>query len=496
MTNNLTDIGISRPIAAARVLGDLAPDRHSFFKKHVLINAEPTVLDSQNCRRCFLDSLRLLIRFCESITVYIPGDSELREEARTLAKRLAFRTEVDFPTSMSGLSQFDAILSIGTTARPDLPWTVINSNGWIARVSSGEKSLPSECGQWNPVGALASASLGVAEIFKRLINLKPERAGFFNGLSFSFHSYTSDASDPGPELPSSIVLECVLVGVGAIGNGIVHLLNALPITGRTWVVDQQEFRDENLTTCILIGPGDLRTPKAVLAERILDKISARGFAESIERFKQRLGTEVPPPRIVVTALDEIEPRHRAQEMWPDVVVDGAIGDFACEASVHPWGPNLSCLICDFQHQVQRAEDLQTKYSGLSPERVRDADSLVTETDIEIAPANKKEWLRTRLGKQVCSVISEAMAEMISQSSQEEGFRPSVPFTACLSSCMVVTELVRYVLKWPAVLETGFQFDSLIGPEYGRAKSHSRKPNCLCVERRDNIMKLRARRGFY
>src|SRR5690242_3789545 len=121
MRNNLADIDISRPIAAAEVLGDLAPDRHSFFKKHVLIVAEPTVPDSKNCRICLLDSLRLLIRFCERITVYIPRDPELRKEARTLAKKLAFRTEVDFPASLLGFSQYDAILCIGTNARPDLP---------------------------------------------------------------------------------------------------------------------------------------------------------------------------------------------------------------------------------------------------------------------------------------------------------------------------------------------------------------------------------------
>jgi len=83
---------------------------------------------------------------------------------------------------------FNAILSVGAETHSELPWTTINSNGWVARVSSGAIALSSVCDQANPVGALAAASLGASEIFRRFIKLVPGRAEPFDGLAFSSYA--------------------------------------------------------------------------------------------------------------------------------------------------------------------------------------------------------------------------------------------------------------------------------------------------------------------
>ena len=91
------------------------------------------------------------------------------------------------------------------------------------------------------------------------------------------------------------------------------------------------------------------------------------------------------------------------------------------------------------------------------------------------PVEKREFLRAHLGKPICSVIQEGIALKISADEQQKGFEPSVPFTACFSACMVVAEMVAHVMKWPSALAPRFQFDFLMGPQYGQELPQGRRP---------------------
>lgn len=71
--------------------------------------------------------------------------------------------------------------------------------------------------------------------------------------------------DPGPPIPVELHIDSLVVGAGAIGNGLIHLLAALPLRGRVAIVDRQVFGTENLGTCILIGPNDVGAAKAPFA---------------------------------------------------------------------------------------------------------------------------------------------------------------------------------------------------------------------------------------
>jgi molybdopterin/thiamine biosynthesis adenylyltransferase len=485
----------SRPAAAADSLGDKAPDRHRFTEKKVLLTGETSILGLENGRNCLLNSIRILTRMTRGLKIWIPEGASPREETSRLIDHISFGDKPELLSAPPDFATFDAILSVGAETHSDLPWTTINSNGWVARVSSGPAALSSVCGQSNPVGALAAASLGASEIFKRLIKLVPERAEPLDGLAFSFYSYEV-SDDPGPPLPNKIPIEIFVMGVGAIGNGVVHLLNSLPVSGAAFFVDKQKFAKENLGTCILIGPGDLDRPKAVFAAKLLEsKLTTRGFPQELAEFTATTVKELPYPKIVLNGLDEIDPRHSVQSLWPDLIIDGAIGAFSCEATIHPWDDDSSCLYCDFEPPPERSEQLESELTGLREDRLKEMNSVVTEDDVRAAPAEKRPWLSKQVGKEICSVVSEAIVEKLSQEKQKEGFQPSVPFVACLSSCMIVAELVREVLRLPRVLETGFQFDVLMGPQYGIRKAHSRKPSCICVQRKNTIELLRKKHGL-
>jgi hypothetical protein len=484
----------SRIVATAKSLGDAAPDRHSFTDKSVLLTAEPQVLTKENGRDCFLNCFRLLIRMVTRLTVHVPDGSPVLPALLLECERISHTAR---PTIVMDYNvdpaQFDAILSVGTQGCGDLPWTVVNSNGWVARVSSCGENLPEEIDQSNPIGALAAACLGVSEVFKRLVLLRPKRGGLLPATSFSFLNYCK-SDHPGPQLPANIPLDAVLIGVGAIGNGIVHLLDRLQVSGKLTIVDFQNIQSENWGTYLLLGPESFNKSKVQWAQDILkSKMTIVPQHCKVEAYVAECGKSVPFPRFVVNALDNIPARRAVQALWPDQIIDGAIGPTSCEVTLHPWPGDLSCLLCDFEEPAAPARQIQLAATGLRADRLDQPDSPITAEDVATAPSERRQWLQQQIGKSVCSVVSEGVLSELSSREHPNGFAPSAPFVACLSACMVVAELVRHVMGWPAALATGFQFDALVGPANGVFKRHARKSDCMCVTRMANIEQWRAKR---
>ena len=483
----------SRPAKAAAQLEEQALDRHRFMAKRVLLTGEPEILNSSNGRNCFLDAIGLVIRICPNITIHVPaGCEELKAVSRAFSDRVAFGPGVEYCNHVDNVGSFDAILSVGTAVNSLLPWTTINSSGWLARVSSGKRSLPGHVSVENPIGALAAASLGVGEVFKRLIRLKPERGDYLDGFSFSLRTYRANETDCGPELPTSLDIDLLLVGGGAIGNGTVLLLSQLPCCGRVGIVDSQTYGEENLGTCILIGPHDLGSKAKTLAAHLRRPLlEVQAYEMMFEEYARDARVI---PTVVLNGLDNIPGRHQVQRrIWPDIVLDGAIGDFMCQVSRHPWSEDVACLICLFRDQPGTpAETLQMEATGLPLERLLQPDALVTASDVENAPGEKRDFLRAHLGRPICSVIQEGIALKISAEQQQKGFEPSVPFTACFSACMVVAEMITHLMQWPSVLAPRFQFDFLLGPAYGQELPQGRRASCIC-SRRKNIERVRAAR---
>jgi molybdopterin/thiamine biosynthesis adenylyltransferase len=488
------DLAYSRPQKSADQLGASAEDTHRFLNKRVLLTGEASVLLQENGRNCCLNSIRLLVRICPNLTIVIPESCHsLLEDSKSISAHISFGKELNFCPEVGEITRYDAILSVGAKVRPDLQWTTINSNGWVARVSSGDKELSAQCDLANPIGALGAACLGVGEVFKRLIRLKAARGELLNGFSFSLRTYQSSDSGFGPPLPQELPGDLLIVGAGAIGNGLIHLVSQLPFTRRITLIDSQKYGIENLGTCILIGPEDLEKPKAVLLTEYLKEAGrdAKAFPISFEQYVRDLDAQ---PAIVINGLDNIDVRHEVQRyLWPDVVIDGAIGDFTCQVSRHPWPDDIACLICLFRKpEGTRAEEVQSAETGLSYERLENLDALVTQSDVDQAPAENRDFLRSRVGRPICSVVQEAVAHKISEEQQREGFQPSVPFVACFSACMVIAETVAQISGWHSILEPRWQFDSLMGPAYAQELPQTRRPDCICGRRR-NIDKLRSMR---
>jgi hypothetical protein len=160
-----------------------------------------------------------------------------------------------------------------------------------------------------------------------------------------------------------------------------------------------------------------------------------------------------------------------------------------------WADDVACLICLFRQPAGRpAEEVQSKATGLSKDRLKTLDALVTEEDVKAAPPEKRATLSLFVGHPLCSVVQHAVAQKISLEQQAPEFEPSIPFVACSSACMVMAEALAYLCGWGIKLEPPFQFDFLLGPTFGLALPQFRRQTCIC-DGKKNIEKVRAMHGL-
>lgn len=500
------DKATSRPLGVARKLVKRAINEAAVYSKVVVLTGEKEVLLTANGRWCFLDALALLSRVVGTLTVVLPGDTgQLEAEVEDFCARAWSRgsLRVMRDSSLFLLESSDAILSVGTQARPSLPWTVINSNGWVARVSSGTSSLPGDLSQPNPLGALMAASLGVTEVFKRVFDVPRDIAPLLEKTEFSLFEQTTTPTWVGPPLPNEIAIpDTLFVGAGAIGNGIALLFSQLPLRGRVHIVDKQDYADENLGTCILLElEGWLGHPKATRLATWLDEnsnLAVTGEKALIESAK--FGPEVSGLAIdlVLNGLDDVEARREAQDLWPAVIVDGAINEIGAAVVQYRLDQKqLACLKCWFEIQKVDERPLQSRLTGLNISSLADTVRLLTEDDIAQAAEDKRDSLRERKreGKTLCSIISEAVLAAKLGVEVQEGFKPSAPFVATAAAAMVVAEAVKALVFPEAPVVSKFQIDSLfLGPEESAVKLKMHPlASCQCVVHRKTIDQLRAKR---
>ncbi|TGQ16525.1 MULTISPECIES: ThiF family adenylyltransferase [unclassified Mesorhizobium] len=488
------DLHRSRINATVRGLSGISAPPDRFTDQRVLLTGTPEVLASRNGAEMMRSAVLLLMRMTTDLTVAIPGGfDELAEGLAKTARGQAWERAPAFATMPLAEEGYAAILSVGGEASAALPLTVITSNGWLARVSSGSMAISQRCNQWNPVGAVAAASLGAGEVFKRLLRLKPEHGQLLDGISFSLWDYGL-SNDPGPHLPTEMETDLLVAGAGAIGNGVVHLLSQLPLKGRRRVLDVQTYGDENWGTCLRLTP----TAAAARDEKAtyLATIWGKGVEPVVGRIEDaEADANWRAPKVVLSGFDNVEARYAVQDLWPDLVIDGAIGPrLECQVSAHPWSGEIACLRCIFElEHGEPAENVQRRLTGLSVAALRQASRALSRQDVADAEPEKRNWLIGQIGKPICSVFE--AARQFAGGDVAADFRPSVPFVATMSASMMVTELVRYLTTGNVGVEPRFFFSVLWGPQQGAHYPEDRHDDCQCSMRAHLIERVRAGRWY-
>lgn len=491
------ELQFSRSVATAKALGVPEANAHRFVEKAVLLTGTASALATRNGAEIMRGALLLLVRMCTDLTIVLPeGLANLEKELTALGVAHAWDTPPRVVVGPVSYGRYDAVLCVGGAPRADLPWTVVTANGWVARATSTGTPIDEDCGQENPITALAAASLGVGEVFKRLLKLRSDRGKMLDGCAFSLWTYATDDAELGPALPGLLVLDLLVAGCGAIGNGVAYLLSHLPVRGQAVMLDRQEYGPENWGTsiCLTRRSAERGESKAALLAGVAGgRLATRSVTAQIEDFQGAV------PAVVLNGFDEVDARHAAQALWADLTIDGAVGPrLECQVSCCPWESAVACMKCVFMRPAgEVASAVQSRTTGLSQamlEAVAQApgDVLLSEEHLVDASPEKAAWLRARLGKPVCSILEEASA--IAGEAVRAGFRPSVPFVATMSACLMMTELVRYITTGRVRPEPRFQFHMLIGPPTGEFYDEKRGQNCECVRRARNIDKVRSRRA--
>lgn len=503
-----TDIKLakSRPLGVAENLLKTSIDEKLVYSKIVVLTGQSEILSTQNGKWCFLDSLKLLSRIVGNLKVIIPFDnSELFAEVSTFVQNAWCNGQIELIDGdyADTPSLCDAVLSIGTQQNTSLPWTVINSNGWVARISSDSNALPCDVDQANPIAALMAASLGVTEIFKRIFSVPDEIAPLMNKTEFSLFDLTEYTDSLGPELPTVISLpDTLLVGAGAIGNGTALLMSQLPLEGRVYVIDKQDYADENLGTCILINQDWLKKPKAAQLGSWLEqnsnlKISTK--KATIESVRSELSESDLAIDLILNGLDHVDARRAAQDIWPAVIIDGGINEVgAAVVRYQLVNESLACLKCWFDIPEKSEREQQSVWTGLNVNNLSNIGRQLTDKDIESASGDKKAWLmqQKKEGKTICSIISEAALASKLGVEVNDGFRPSVPFVATAASALVVSEAIKSIVFPEAHVVPKFQIANLfLGiPETSIKLNMAPLNSCQCVTHRSLIKTISEKRS--
>jgi molybdopterin/thiamine biosynthesis adenylyltransferase len=355
-----------------------------------------------------------------------------------------------------------------------------------ARVVEGGASVTA-----SGLGIFTCAALLAGEVFKRIAEVVSQRAAFPAELAWCPVALNSDPVAT-PELEIPLDVDLALVGQGAIGTAVTHILSLLGATGQVSLVDPERFAPENLGTYSLGTAADaVRQPwKVDLGAKALRGMGTSTYRVRAEEFIELVDRgEAPWPSLVLSGLDSAEARWEVQRLWPDYLIDGATGDTMCGLHDVRSGEG-ACLLCLFPKRTggPNAAERLADATGLPIEVVRQGDQPLSPAHLASVNADQRRLLEGQIGEPVCG-----LAEAIGLTAlPSDDYRPSVPFVSQQAACLVIGRLIAKNLEidpQPSFV----QYDALFGPQASTIESRRRIDECFCSQRTALIQAVRDRR---
>jgi hypothetical protein len=454
---------------------------------HVVVSVDAQLPQAQLTTRVLLTTLR---RGPGTLTLVADGltpacISEL--EAATAA------IDADHPLRIVRRGKSWPDRAIAVHVGPNSSYAVIRivPEGHGAHVASAATAVIRPQRAPSPLGAIYAAALGAAEVFKHSARVINSRRVLQRHLTFCPVSLSRDLA-VAPDLPTRLTLDMTLIGVGAIGTGIVLLLDALGADGRLVAVDRQRYARENLGTYSLGGITEVSSApwKVDIAQRALPRFDVTPVPDSIDKLIRSVDAgETRWSPTVLTALDSAEARRDAQRLWPDRLIDAATGDTMLGLHDHRYGVD-PCLWCVFpvNRGVPSGADAIAQRLGLDVLTLADADAVLTEEHLEGKSEEQLTLLRPLVGTPMCGL---AQATGLT-SLDADGYMPSVPFVSLQAASLSVGRLIAAFTDCGPPVNL-VQYDGLFGPQAATLAQMRRRPECICSERRSTIERVRALR---
>jgi hypothetical protein len=280
--------------------------------------------------------VRLLARLYPRLQLAI-ADLTYEAELSALARAINPQIELVDSGAEVGIALGEKAASFSTTV-------FAGSEGWLARVG---RSVPLSVGDSrNPFGAGAAACLAAANIF-RVLFLSGSGERLDENVAFSAWSGERGHGSDGPPLPESLALldDAVLVGLGAVGHGVLWALGRSPLVGRLHVVDPERIELSNLQRYVLGQRSDDGRLKTEIAEDVLatSRLKPVSHTSTWDEFVAREGYSWP---YTLVGLDTARDRRAVQAALPGWIANAWTQPGDLGVSLHSrFGGEGACVFC-------------------------------------------------------------------------------------------------------------------------------------------------------
>ena len=485
-----------------------------FVMQRVLLVVNPSLTPSADTRIMLTVAANLIARFCPKIDLAFSDTCpELIANTLSHLKRIDTSPYAEFRVVLRpDYSLYAAVLAIGRPGTREATTTVIDSVGWLALLNPPEAGYPlSKENHNSPFGALLAAALGAAEVFKYLLHPPVGTIAHFGSVTLSAFDYSLNGMDPGPWLPSQLRLPWGLLGgIGAVGNAFLLALSLVDgLSGDLLVIDQDIVESTNLNRYVLAyeADADREHPvgKTQLAMRLFHGRALR-VSPHQEPLNSVLGKihreEITRPEILLSAVDNNDARWAMQNLWPQLILEGATDHTLSQVSRHEYGKPLACLGCIHPRNTTPKGDASyirdmISRSGILGEAItlshQNADTILLADHIAPeAPEYQRRVLQRNIGKPICSILSEL--ELISTKPTDElPVQPSVSFVSMMSGLFMAGELVKFLGNLQSPLVTLYQLDTFFPVTNAFLLQVDKTNSCECVVRRREIAAYRLAR---
>ena len=241
----------------------------------------------------------------------------------------------------------------------------IDSFGWTSLLWYQEDFCynPSpEIKEYNPISACAAVALGIAEVFKSMLNnIYGLNVESNKSLKLSLLNYHIDSPTYfEPQLPEVIdVGKVYLIGAGSLGNAIMYLLTLFSlkykVRGTMYIVDPDVLETSNLSRHILATIADIGDFKAnIVLKRA--RIPSLKIVSICGRYQDLSFSDRESMDIAMVAVDNVKTRWDIQRDLPRVLLHGAVYSNSILVSRHDDIVNKGCLGCIYWKDTAKVNE--------------------------------------------------------------------------------------------------------------------------------------------
>lgn len=388
---------------------------------------------------------------------------------------------------------FEADPSVTLCIGPDVEGSDVQVAGtdWRAYLNHSEARLDANR---LPFGPLLASSLGVAEVFKRLlIEYHPDttesRVKLAENLVFSPLSLGRVDADPDEGTPRDPVDvgRVWIAGLGGGGSAALYALTAVPdLQGIVTGIDNDQLEESNGNRHLYATRNQLedKTPKPAAAADFVQMTDASfQFGPVQATLPDPLREVDNPPDMLLSMVDTVPARRSIQQWYDGPIVEAGVGGQVEYSLLRVWPGEGMCLGCKHPFEPNERDHQTARTWGLDVERVAELD----EESLEVTPEMVSSLARVQ--QRDTSNFEELIGRLFDEVRREidcgeldldlrPGFSPTLPFLTAMPGFLAAAEAVKRVVAPEMQLYNRYRHNMLWVPD--RALCEFRPPREDCA----------------